>query len=77
MENLGVWGEVLLKLAILFAGIYVIIRLTPKLAAFIDKRRKNGGVPDEPRPERVQEDENEEDPAENDGENVDNESKSK
>ena len=74
MEQLGVWGEMILKLAILFAGIYVIIRLTPKLAAFIDKRRKNGEDPDEPRPERVQDDENRENSGENAVKNDNNES---
>ena len=58
--QLDQWGEFLLKLAILFAGVYVIIILTPKIAAFIDKRRKPGAsetseASDEPRPERVEE----------------------
>lgn len=55
--QLGLWGEFFLKLTILFAGVYVIIILTPKIAAFIDKRRKPGkDASEEPRPERVQED---------------------
>ena len=74
MERLGMWGEFFLKLAILFAGVYVIIILTPRLAAFIDRRRKNGGVPEEPRPERVQDDENKENSAENTGDDDNTES---
>ncbi len=53
--ELGAWGELILKLLVLFAGVYVIIVLTPRLAAFIDKRKKSG-PPEEPRPERVEDD---------------------
>ena len=60
--DLGSWGMFFLKLIVLFAGVYVIIILTPKLATFIDSRRKTGDRPDEPRPERVQ--------SENDTENL-------
>lgn len=62
--DLGSWGMFFLKLIVLFAGVYVIIILTPKLAAFIDSHRKTGDRPDEPRPERVQ--------SENDTENGEN-----
>lgn len=56
--QLDQWGEFFLRLAILFAGVYVLIILTPKIAAFIDKRRKPGEeVPEAPRPERVDDDE--------------------
>lgn len=59
---LGTWGMFFLKMFILLAGVYVIVILTPKLAAFIDKRRKNSE--EEPRPERVQDSENTENSAE-------------
>lgn len=55
--QLDQWGEFFLKLAILLAGVYVIIILTPKIAAFIDKRRKPGEEEaSAPRPERVDDD---------------------
>lgn len=53
---LDMYGELFLKLGILFAGIYFLILLTPKLAKFIDSRRKNDRDPEAPRPERVQDD---------------------
>ena len=68
--SLGVWGMFFLKMFILLAGIFVIVLLTPKLAALIDKRRKPGDNPEEPRPERVEDEENIKD------ENDDNEYKS-
>lgn len=71
--QLDQWGEFFLKLAILFAGVYVLIILTPKIAAFMDKRRKPGEeVPEAPRPERVEDDENTENIAEKSGENDNN-----
>ena len=71
--HLDQWGEFILKLGILFIGVYVIIILTPKIAAFIDKRRKPGeDVPEAPRPERVDDDENMENPAESGNESNDN-----
>ncbi len=73
---LGVWGMFFLKLFILLAGVYVIVLLTPKLAAFIDKRRKpddpDNPSPDnspeipEPRPERVEDEKISENPADGD-----------
>lgn len=58
MNGLGVWGEFFLKLFIILAGIYLIILITPKLAAFIDKQRKKSGTadptPEELQPERVE-----------------------
>lgn len=66
--EISVMAELLIKLAILFAGIYVIIIATPKLAAFVDKRRKKGEEPETPRPERVGEDDNAEP-----GNSIDNE----
>ena len=54
---MGIWGVFFLKLFILLAGVYVLILLTPKLAKFIDSRRKpneEGQPPEEPRPERVE-----------------------
>lgn len=58
-----------LRLGLIFVGVYVILILTPKLAAFIDKRRKNQQPP-APRPERVEDDEISEDTA-GQGENND------
>lgn len=50
-----------LKFGILLAGVYVIILLTPKMAAFIDRLKKPGeAAPEAPRPERVQDDINSE-----------------
>ena len=67
--QLDQWGIFMLKVVILFIGVYAIIILTPKLAAFIDKRRKAGEeVPEAPRPERVEDDENQK----NDNESDDN-----
>ena len=56
--SLEVWGAFFFKMFILLAGVFVIALLTPKLAAFIDKRRSRGKSPEEPRPERVEDDEN-------------------
>lgn len=42
-----------LKLAILFAGVYILILLTPHIAAWIDSRKKGVPDPEAPRPERV------------------------
>ena len=64
--QLGQWGEFMLKIAILFAGVYVIILLTPKIASFIDKRRKPEDELSAPRPERVDDDESAENADEND-----------
>lgn len=62
-----------LKFGILLAGIYIIILLTPKLAAFIDRRKKPGETPPEaPRPERVQDDIN----SDNNGGFAENDTKS-
>lgn len=56
-----------LKLIILFAGVYVLIILTPHIAAWIDSLKKNTPDPKAPRPERVDDDLN----PENSGENTD------
>lgn len=56
-----------LKLIILFAGVYVLIVLTPHIAAWIDSLKKNTPDPEAPRPERVDDDLN----PENSGENTD------
>ena len=56
-----------LKLIILFAGVYVLILLTPHIAAWIDSRKKWTAEPEAPRPERVDDDLN----SENSGENAD------
>ena len=59
--NLGVWGEFFLKTAVLLAGIYVIVRLTPRLANLIDRRKSKEVSPEEkPRPERVEDEDNQE-----------------
>ena len=55
--SLAVWGIFFLKMFVLFAGVYVLIILTPKLAAYIDRRRKQGSEPKAPRPERVEDNE--------------------
>ena len=66
--TLGLYGVFFLKLLILFAGVFVLTILTPKIAAFIDKYRKPGEeVPEAPRPERVEDDNF----SENSGENAD------
>lgn len=58
-----------LKFGILLAGVYVIILLTPKMAAYIDRLRKPGDTaPEAPRPERVYDDVN----SENDGKTAEN-----
>ncbi len=67
--SLGVWGIFFLKMFLILAGIFVIILLTPKLAAFIDSRRKPGDEPDGPRPERVEDEEKTENSAENGDDN--------
>ncbi len=55
--ELGAWGIFFLKLFVLFAGVYVIIILTPKIAALIDKHKKAAEQePEAPRPERVEDD---------------------
>ena len=56
-----------LKLIILFVGVYVLILLTPHIAAWIDSRKKWTADPEAPRPERVDDDLN----SENSGENAD------
>lgn len=43
-----------LKFAVLLFGVYIIIRLTPYIADWLDKHRKNS--PEAPRPERVDDD---------------------
>ena len=43
-----------LKLVILFAGVYILIHLTPHIAAWIDSLKKD--APEAPRPERVDDD---------------------
>jgi hypothetical protein len=49
-------GKFLLIMAIIFLGIYFIALITPKLAAFIDKRSgKAPAAGDKESPERVQE----------------------
>lgn len=55
--SLAVWGIFFLKMLVLFAGVYVLIILTPKLAAYIDRHRKQGGEPKSPRSERVEDNE--------------------
>lgn len=45
-------AQLLLTVAVLFAGVWLIAVLTPKIAALIDRRREA------PRPERVDGDEN-------------------
>lgn len=64
--TLGDMMEFFLKCGLIFAGLYIIIVLTPKLANYIDKKRAQmkdpyGGVPN---PARVDDDENSEKDAE-------------
>ena len=47
--TLSAAAQLLLTVLILFAGVWLIAVLTPKLAALIDRRRREA-----PRPERVQ-----------------------
>ena len=56
-----------LKFLILLAGVYVIVLLTPHIAAWIDSLKKDTSGPSAPRPERVDDDFN----SENSGENAD------